>query len=295
MAVFGGSNGSRHTCRWVLVGALWCLVGHTASTALAHPLVDEGVRLAEIAEFDQALEAFERAAAADDLTREDLAKLLAERALMQHALGETQAAGADLAYLAAVAPETKLGPRAPPELTQSWAAAVQSVQPYELEVQADAVPAGVRVRASYRGGPPGASARTRYHVRTEGANWQQSSGPETRYPATPGTRIEYYVELLGMGGVVLRSAGTVEEPSAYVMEAPPGAPAAIAVTPQGPRSDERSNLKWWLIGGGAAVAVAVGVVLAVVLTAEDKSDRSQVDEIEFDFGNEMTAESATSP
>ncbi len=84
--------------------------------AFAHPDVDEGRRLAQSAELERALEAFDRAEASGELGREDRIALLEGRALVYHALGDTAALDRTLAALVELAPSHRMGRDIPPDL-----------------------------------------------------------------------------------------------------------------------------------------------------------------------------------
>jgi len=99
---------------------LFSLLASTAFPAYAHPLVEEGIRAYEDADFDAALDAFRRAEQSSDLGRADLIDLLHNRALVFFALADTASMEGDLRRLAAVDREHILGSSVPPPVRESF-------------------------------------------------------------------------------------------------------------------------------------------------------------------------------
>src|SRR5262245_46666023 len=92
-----------------------------ASVAHAHPLVDEGRRLYDEAEFDAAMDALTRAEQANDLTRADLIELLRIRILLRVAMEQPEGLEADAERLLSLDPHFDFGESAPPEVTEAVA------------------------------------------------------------------------------------------------------------------------------------------------------------------------------
>ena len=67
-------------------------------------------------------------------------------------------------------------------------------------------------------------------------------------------RVVYFVEALARGSMTVAHDGTMDEPLVVRLKAAP---------------EGSSNAKWWIIGIGAGLAVAGGVVAAVLLTRPD--------------------------
>ena len=88
--------------------------------ALAHPDIDEGRRLAQSAELERAMEAFDRAEASGALSREDRIALLEGRALVYHALADDAALSRTLDALVALAPAHVMGRDIPPALRERF-------------------------------------------------------------------------------------------------------------------------------------------------------------------------------
>ena len=240
---------------WVL--ATLTLVSIAApATALAHPLVDEGRRLYEEAEFVQALDTLGRAEGQSDLTLADLEVLFEQRALVNVALGNQDAVRADLRRLLAVAPDHHLARGAPPDVARLFA-----------ELRAESTGA-VRVVATTESSADGVTVLVRAEndwagvvraVRTSGrvvgtSDWDSSTDAPLLVATVPGDRVEYFAEAIGPGGAVLARSGSADAP----LSAAAGAAAPIAA----------SNEEIWpFIVGGVGGLVVIGVIIAVVVVA----------------------------
>lgn len=248
------------------------------SVARAHPKLDRAVSLAAEAEFGRALRNFEAALASGELTRDELVVLLTERALVNFAMGSHPQVRSDLNYLSLLAPDTELGERAPPRLTVVWQKAVARVQqPLGLSVTAQGVPGGLKVTADVQGDPQPDDLRVRVAVRSPGGDWQTLMSREARYPASDGSELEFYAELIGMGGVVLARQGSPDAPQSQVVQLSDAGGLADARHTEGTApSDGDGNRKWWWIGGGGAVALVAAVALGVALSSRS-SDQTRVE------------------
>jgi len=233
--------------------------------ARAHPDLDEGRRLASELEFEPALAAFERALGSGALTREELIELLAERALLLHALHRHNDLVEDFVWLSALDPNHRLDLRAPPELTAIWTSVRdQGRGALEVALTAHASESGeLAAKANLRGTVP-QGARARIVLRQPGGSWQSVDSSEVR-EALPAGGLELYAEALGLGYVVVARDHGPDNPlrvNAADLALAPAAAEPLEETQSGGWARRHRN---WLIGGAAAV-VAIVVVGAVVAT-----------------------------
>lgn len=236
-----------------------------AAPARAHPDLDEGRRLAGELEFEPALAAFERALGGGSLTREELIELLAERALLLHALHRQNDLVEDFVWLSALDPDYRLDLRAPPDLTAIWTSVRdQGRGALKVSLAAHATEGGeVDAKASLSGTLP-QGARARIVLRQPGGSWQNVDSSELR-ESLPEGGLELYAEALGLGHVVVARDHGPDSPlrvnaGDLALGAAAAAPLEEAESPGWARRHRN-----WLIGGAAAV-VAVVVVAAVVAT-----------------------------
>lgn len=247
----------------------------TASTflappvVLAHPDLDKAIASAEEAEFEAALSGFERAIASGTLNRDELITLLAERALVLHALGQRGALAWDLATLALIEPGHDLGRRAPPELVSAFADAAAR-QGAAVKIRASCAPsgAGLNVTARVTGLSDPSLASVRIHTRQGRGDDIIHDGTEAEVSVPAGETLRFSAELVGLGQVVLAQDGSPEEPK--LCESPTlGEPSAVAVGTT--RQDGKSNKLWWWLGAGGVVAIAAVTVGVVVAKSGDDS------------------------
>ena len=200
----------------VLAGSFLCLAALSrAYPAAAQPAIDEARRLADRAEFEQALQVLEGAEAGNDLVAEGVVPLLRLRAIAEFALGSDRALGRDLARLAALgwqppADDVLL----PPALLQRYADVRQRVTPLGVSVEVERGAGAVRLSASLRGDVDGLVRAVRFHTRLAGGSWLTSDGREARALTPDESTVEYFAEVLGPGGAVLVHEGSETDPLA---------------------------------------------------------------------------------
>jgi hypothetical protein len=252
--------------------ALTCTLLALTTPAAAHPDLDEGRRLASELEFEPALAAFERALGSGDLTREELVELLAERALLLHALHRHNDLVEDFVWLSALDPDHRLDLRAPPDLTAIWTSVRdQGRGALKVGLDAHATAAGeLDAKASLSGTVP-QGARARIVLREPGGSWQSVDSSELR-EALPAGGLELYAEALGLGHVVVARAHDPDNPLRVTSADVALASAATAPVEAEPPSWTRRH-RYWLIGGAAALATIV-VVAAVVATRDGDAPQS---------------------
>ena len=236
-----------------------------SGTAFAHAEVDEGRRLFEEAQFLEALDAFARAEAAEDLSLDELVTLLETRALVHLAMGNEEPMRSDLARLVAVAPDHALDRRAPPEVRRAYAEVrSQSAGPVRLSVSPTPVATGVSIEATAENDPQRLVRRVRVFGRATGdARWERAD--DAPLLVTAEGVVEYYARAVGPGGVVLASSGSDDAPlrtSGSAEEAPGGG------------GDDTALIAILVVVG--VLVVAGGVTTGVILGTSGGSDQTQL-------------------
>jgi hypothetical protein len=236
-----------------------------AAPAYAHPDLDEGRRQAAELEFEPALAAFERALGSGGLTREELIELLAERALLLHALHRHNDLVEDFVWLSALDPDHRLDLRAPPDLTAIWTSVRdQGRGALKVSLAAHATEGGeLDAKASLSGTLP-QGVRARIVLRQPGGSWQTVDSSELR-EVLPESGLELYAEALGLGHVVVAHDHGPDSPLRISAGDLALAPAAAEPLEEAQSPGWARRHRNWLIGGAAAV-VAIVVVAAVVAT-----------------------------
>jgi hypothetical protein len=240
----------------------WVLLPN--GSAMAHPLVDEGRRRYEEAEFVGALDALARAEASDDLERDELAAAYELQALVQLAMGNADAMHAALERLVVVSPDHTLDRRVPPAVARAFAE-VRSEAPAPLRVVASVAARGdgVSVEARVERDELELLREVRVHGRAAGSDaWDVSADAPLFVEAPPGSRVEYYAEAVGPGGVALASTGTADDPLST------RASRAATESPMVEPDAEGGVSPWLFVGIGAVVAAVATVLLIVLLTPE---------------------------
>ena len=271
------------TIRWAWVSGATLAAALPAVSAHAHPDVDEGVARYEQAEFTAALAAFRSAAAGDDLRREDLLTLLATRALVHFALGESAQMTEDLRALASLDPAFEWGPATAPPLVEAFEDARNAQQGVlSVEIGAEIPPGArsVRVHATVLNDGAGLGRETRLRARIAGGAWEEASGGEVTVGWT-GAVVEVVAVVVGPGGAELARRGTAESPETLDVPAPPPDPIAarradpVATSPAGrehARRTDASDPPWPWIVVGAAVAVGLAIAVLVLLRPADQGE-----------------------
>jgi hypothetical protein len=234
--------------------------------AAANADLEEAERLYLDARFEGTLEALARAEAADQLTREELVRLLRRRVLTLFALGEEARLEEALEALAILAPDSELGVEAGPALSRRFAAIVEARLPAEVEVSTAGEPGSVVLEARALHAAP-LVRRVVVHARVGDGPWIDAEERLVLAPP-PGAAVEYHAEALGPGGVRVAREGTPGQPLAYRA---PGATADPdpAVDPVEDAGDEGP---WIALGIVSGVVLVAGVVAAVVAAAVYQPD-----------------------
>jgi hypothetical protein len=254
---------------WAALFGVWFAPEH----ARANDDLDSAIEHAEDADFDAALASFDAAIASGTLTRDELIVLLSQRALVWHAVGNDNALGRDLSLLAMLAPDRELGRAAPPPLVARWHE-LRATQGAALSVHGSCGPSasGTQLAAQVEGLRDAELGQVFIHTRRPGGEWVQKQAASVDIPSGD-DGVEYYIRVLGPGGVDLASEGSEDAPlvCAPVREAG----FALAGPVDSPR---RSNRKmWWWVGGAAVLVGVAAVTTAVLLKRDDgSSDRTTV-------------------
>ena len=229
----------------------------------------DGVRLYEDADFRGALEAFDEALEGN-LSREELTRLYLVRAQVRFALDDQAEMMRDAARLAAVDPQHALGRAVPPQVREAFEQARELGAGLTLEATAQPIPDGVRIDASIDGDPGDVVREVRIAGRAAGTReWIAGTDGSLDVPASGGA-VEWYVEVIGAGGAVLRSEGSREAPRVYGRtEGVVGEPPVTIVPPFEETEEETEGdggVPLWLVVGGSVLGAAL-IVTAIVLIA----------------------------
>ena len=260
--------------RDVLVVGLVVVAGILpAARAAAHPQIDEAARLYEQGEFEAALELLAEAESGGGLERGDVLSLLITRVLIHVGTGDEEAYRRDLAHIALLDPDYRMGPAFPPLVRQTFAAIRQEVTPVELDARAEAVPAALRV-SSTLADEAELVTQVRINARVSGGPWRREAAGSLEVPAPAGAQVDWYVEAVGPGGLVVASVGSAESPRRDTL--PGGAAAEPVRPPPGGDVDEGGSSAWiWI--GLAVVVLAGAAVGAYFLFFDDPvSDQTEI-------------------
>jgi hypothetical protein len=251
-----------------------CLIATLAfawpSAAQAHPAVDRAVRLYEEAAFQQAVDAFSEAERGDDLSRADVVRLLSVRAQVHFAMESTAAMETDLRRLAAVDPSFEMGPEIAPQVRDAYAQVVASREGgLVLELRAESMPGGVRIVSRIENDPGEGLVRVvRVRARTVDGAWLDGDD-RVEIPGAAGETVEYYGEIVGIGGAVLATQGRASAPLRF--------DGAVNVTGgAGGAADDDDGFPVAVVVVSAGVAVVLAaVVIGVLVASGGESDDTQ--------------------
>lgn len=228
-----------------------------AMPAAAHPLVDQAWAKFGAADLDSARASIDQAEQVSDLTRADLASAYELRALIEQALGNDQKADKYLTALASIDIHHAFRPEAPPELTERFKQVAQRVgAPMELRVDEHREGEHVTLSGNVVGDPQHLAREIRMHARVDHGEWRHTVSAPLELRVSSTETAEYYGEVMGPGGAVVASRGTIDEPLHL--------------------SSRSSGKKtpWVWIGVGGGIVVAAAVVVAVLLVGNGSGERS---------------------
>ena len=241
------------------------------STALAHPLVEEGRSRFEEADFQGALRALRGAERADDLTREDVIRLLETRALVYRALQDEARLEAALRALGTVDSDHAFSPEVPPEVSERFTHLKERLPgALRLEVDVRPIPGGLAVEAAAHNDVEGLVRHVRVYARPEDGRWQSAEDQRLTVLASPGSRVIWYAQAIGPGGAVLASRGTETAPETAVVPKAGRADVPSLPADGAPVPAEEDGPPWLWIGVGAGAAAVAAGVLAFFLLRDTK-------------------------
>jgi len=249
--VEGGSG------RAILVCALW-LAATPAYAQDATPL-ERGRALAENAEFEAALAALDEADASA-LDRARRVDLYSTRALVRYALGDHAGADRDLARLLAMGANASLPDSAPPPLRERLEdLRREGVRPPVIVARARVEGGVARIDAEAEGG---ADLLRGVRVWIREGEWRATERVER--PLAEDASLRWYAEAFGPGDVRLATDGTRAQPNVLSVHIEQ---AVLTLEARESPGDDEAIVWGVVLGSVGALAVAAGVVAAVLLTS----------------------------
>ncbi|MGE0790533.1 MAG: hypothetical protein AB7S26_32950 [Sandaracinaceae bacterium] len=266
--------------RRLSLGGITLALSLLASTAYAHPLLDQARAAFDATQHARALEILEQAEDGRDLTRDDLAQLLLLRAQAHRALRQMDLAEVDMFRLAGLDPTRELGREVPPQLRRLFEQAQERVPgPIRIDVHAERNGEVVTIRAEVTDDVAALAQGFRLYGRPAGGTIQQTSDPRLDVHVPRSQIAEFWAEVLGPGGAVIAVHASEMAPdrlegNGAVADGNPdgvggdGDPDVAGGTggDTGTGGGDEGVPAWPFIVGGAVIAVAIAVVLIVVFT-----------------------------
>lgn len=209
--------------------------------------VDEAVAAYEEADFERAYALFDQLILGTSLSRSDLVRVYATRALLRFADGDSEGMLRDLTALASLEPAYELGPRAPPPVHEAFDRLRGAA--LDLEVAIEPLAVGARLSALVVGDRADIVRAVVVGARAPGGRFRESTDGTISIAEAAG-ELEYYARVVGPGGATLAVRGEREAPQ---------------VERFAPRSND-DTLAIVLGTTGAALAVGAGILVAVLLT-----------------------------
>jgi hypothetical protein len=256
-----------------------------AREAHAHPLLDESRQRFDDADFAGALDSLTRAEATQ-LTAIELARLLADRAMVQFALGDRTALDEELTRLALVAPGYDFGAAAPPALREGLERArVRVATERILEVGITPRVGAVALQLQIAESARWIVRSTQLRGRAPGGSWREAVGTSLVVVVGPGEEAEFHASAVGPGGVLVAEVASSARALRPVTAERGSTTTRMPILPrERPRtssggvvhSERRAGTSpWiWVGAGAAAAALAVGaVVLAASSGGQDDRTR----------------------
>lgn len=247
---------ARGACRSVLLALL--VAGTGIGTARAHPLVDRARAQYVAADFESALETLEQAAAARDLVRGDVLRLLETRALVHAALEDAAQVDGALLALASLDPDYELAAEVPPELRRRFVVLKRRLRGrLRLDVHPRHVGGSVVLEGQVEHDPAQLVRSILTHTRAGSGPWRTSVDRPAILEAPADRTISYWAKAIGPGGAALATLGSAEDP--------------LRLAPEGAAQDDDEASAWPWIAVGAGATVVAGVVVALILLASSGS------------------------
>lgn len=253
--------------------ALASLVGASTQARAQAPLERAQQALGE-ADFAGAVRAFDEAAQADEgLSREQLLDLYVGRAQAHLALGDPDAARADVRRLLSLDPGHELDYRVRPEIREMAEELRGEISgPLEVTAEVGAETGAVTVSATASDDPASLVREVRVFGRVGGGEWLSGVGSVV-VPVASATTVEYYAQAVGPGGAVLATDGTEGSPRTHAYRDAP-ADGGDREPPLEDGSDGPDEGVLWAIGG-IALAVGIAVVVTVLVLTSASNDATQ--------------------
>jgi len=261
-----------HRAAWCVAAALLMLLTLPAAAHAVDAEVERATALLDAGDAPGALRVITHIDARTDLPASDLVGLLVARARAHAALGDGVALAADARLLVALAPSWQAPADAPEELRAALdEARIAQPDAPELDVDVYPVAGGARIVIECDD-DVGAVRSTRLSWRLAGERiWHRSSAAEQVVRGLSGTGIEYHVEALGPGGVVVARSGTETAPTrSSIAASESDTTGGLGTMTTG----DAESTPIWLIAGGVVVAAIVLVLVLVV--AGQSSDRTDL-------------------
>ena len=256
---------------WLFAASLCIATTFTARARALDAEVAQATALLDSGDAPGALRIITHIDGRTDLPASDLVGLLVARARAHAALGDGVALAADARLLVAVAPSWQAPADAPEDLRAALdEARIAQPDAPELDVDVYPVAGGARIVIEYDD-DVGAVRSTRLSWRLVGERtWHRSSAAEQIVRGLSGTGIEYHVEALGPGGVVVARSGTASAPTrSSIAASESDTTGGLGTMTTG----DAESTPIWLIAGGVVVAAIVLVLALVVLgQSSDRTD-----------------------
>lgn len=253
--------------------ALLALLALTPHRVGAHPAVDEGIEAANDARFDDALRAFDRAFSATDLTREELVRMLVQRAIVHAAVRATADLDADLRALVMLDPAFALPQIAPPNVRRRFEAVrMEPRATPAMDVTVGFTATGTTFAVRVTGIDASLISRIRVFARAPRGVFVSAEGPSAEL-AVGSQTVEWYAEVLGPGGVRLLHEG--EEGAPRQTLNPNAMSVAVEEAPATSSDDRRSRRGLYIGLGSGGAAIALTAILVAVL--RDPAQRTVVE------------------
>lgn len=231
------------------------------------------------ARFEEALDDLDAAESSQELERGELVRVLVLRGLVQYALDRTDALERTLRQLAVVEPTAELGEEAGPALVERWKAVRDEAKEPALEIEI--VPGGLETTLRARARNDAELVRElAVHARVERGPWTRGRR-ELSVEVRPGSRVRYYAQAFGPGGVELMTLGSRQAPRVHRV---PGSPVSSAPDPvaadatqpaEADGEDEGAPVGW--IVGSVGLAAVVAAVVAVALVVPSDGRETQLE------------------
>jgi anti-sigma-K factor RskA len=250
--------------------ALVLLLAFHATSARAESALTRGLALANEAEFEAALAAFDDAIEHEQLSRSELVTLLTERVLLFHALVRPREQLDDLRYLAAIEPDFQFDARFPPAVLVQFHELTSQTVPLELRPELTREREDVRIKAHVSGARSTPGAVVSIALRPSGGAWSVHEGDELLVPSAR-SAVDYYVEVTGLGHAPLLKHGNAEQPIRELALSSD----TLARDDSPSSAPNRHRRRRWIAGLAVSAVAAVALTLALTLPRDSEQTKLQ--------------------